>query len=115
MKSILLIDDRRDPENIRDPHTAENYFDPQKVEIARTGEIGIEKLKSQKWEILLLDHDLGSGISGMGVLNFLEVNKECMPSRIYLVTANVVSGPLMYEIIEEWHNLDLIKNHYWIR
>ena len=113
MKKILMIDDTKDPGYFRNYDTG-NLYTKDEVEICRTGEGGIVKLKEKKWDVLLLDHDLGDGITGMQVLNFLQVNKKAMPERIYLITFNTVSGPLMYDIIEKWHLEDLIKDHAWL-
>jgi hypothetical protein len=117
MKKILLIDDQRKPRFIKDPDDTENYgyYKDNQVEVAINGEIGIEKLKSQKWDLLLLDHDLGYDcLTGMGVLNFLEINREYMPKKIYLVTANYTSGALMAKIIKQWKQEGLIEDSFWI-
>jgi len=129
MKNILLIDDEREPEWIYNWNASKEELDEvypndptyreKDVEVVRTGELGIEKLKEKKWDILLLDHDLGMGINGMDVIKFLEENvidhPEYMPKKIYLVTANVVRGPIMYEIIQKWKGANVIEDTDWIR
>ena len=122
-KKVLLIDDQREPKWITNPDGEKNRsnmhpkYTDEEVHVCRTTEIGLEDLVKQKWDVLLLDHDMGPGMSGMYVLYFLmdEENAEHMPNRIYLVTANIVSGPLMYEIIRDWKREGKIEEHGWIR
>lgn len=110
---VLLIDDVRVPEWIKNPETDEKY-NPSDVEIARNGEDGIELLKKNKYETLLLDHDMGMGMTGMGVIRFLEENPEYMPPKIYLVTANIVMGPLMVEYLQRWFKDGKILAYKWM-
>lgn len=109
---VLLIDDVRNPEFIPNPHGSNN--EPYKnVTIARNAEEGIERLKEQKWDVLLLDHDMGYGKNGMDVLRFLEDpdNHKHMPKRIYLVTANVVERPKMLAMLKKFWGALLIEEY----
>lgn len=121
MKRILLIDDQREPGWIVNPDADwdsgpfEPKYKSEDVEVSRTGELGIEKLKEQKYDLLLLDHDLGSGKDGNDVLNFLIDHPEHLPEKIYLVTANIIAGPKMVEKLKDLKKEGKIKEHRWIR
>jgi len=84
---ILLIDDFR--ENI--------HAD----KIARTFEQGIECLKNEYWDLLLLDHDLcdeDPRKTGYGIMCWLEQNQNHLPGRIEFVTANPVGRKNMERV-----------------
>ena len=123
MKKILLIDDVREPQWIPDPDGDNSNFmvrpkyKAEDVEIARTAEEGIEKLKEQKWDLILLDHDMGLGKNGMDVLKFLmnPDGNQHIPKKIYLVTANVVAGPNMMSLLEAFKKEGLLEDFTWIR
>ncbi len=118
IKNVLLIDDLRWPRYIRNPDDTEHYrnYRDDEVTIARTAEEGIDLLHARTtWDVLLLDHDLGPGKDGMDVIKYLEENQRLLPSRVYLVTANSVKGPLMYEYLVRWKEAGLIQEIYWIR
>lgn len=69
---VLLIDDRR--------NMNADY-------IARTFEDGVYKLKTQKWDVLYLDHDLGKfKKSGYDVMLFLDNNREFIPKIILCIS-----------------------------
>lgn len=110
---VILIDDVRHPEWITNPETDQEY-NSLDVEIARNGEQGIELLKKKQYETLLLDHDMGVGITGMDVIKFLEENPEYLPPKIYLVTANITAGPLMLEYLKRWFKDGKILAYKWI-
>lgn len=113
---ILLIDDVREPEWVKDPDNPGEMYSQLNVTIARTAEEGIEMLKVESWVTLLLDHDLGPGKNGMDVLRFLEENFTIdSPGRIYLVTANIIEGPKMLEIIQKWQKDGRLEKVGWIR
>ena len=88
-QQILLIDDLR------------NF--PEVTQVARTYEDGIKALKSQNWDVLYLDHDLGQadGLDGTGVMNFLEENPHYLPKKIIIVSSNPVGRQRMQIIIEK--------------
>jgi hypothetical protein len=94
----LLIDDLRD-------------IDADVV--ARTFKAGIEALKSQRFDVLYLDHDLGDeGVpekTGYDVINFLEANPEYLPGKIVLVTSNPVGRQKMQVVIDKLYNKGEMK------
>lgn len=88
MKS-LLIDDMRDIDS---------------DVVARTFDAGIEALKSQTFDVLYLDHDLGDSDpnkTGYGIMKFLEENPDRMPGRIVLVTSNPVGRANMQVVVNK--------------
>lgn len=88
MKS-LLIDDMRD-------------IDADVV--ARTFDAGIEALRTQKFDVLYLDHDLGDpdpNKTGYGVMKFLEENVDRLPGKIVLVTSNPVGRANMKVVVDK--------------
>ena len=65
------------------------------IEITDSSKIAIEKLTSQKWDCLMLDHDLGNQVfvpsgdnTGYEVAKFLEEHKQFMPSNIIVHSLN---------------------------
>ena len=77
----LLIDDIR---NLSACFTARNYAE------------GLRALKREKWDHLLLDHDLGSfnesgkEFTGYDIACWLERNPEYLPKRVTVVSSNPV-------------------------
>ena len=78
--ATLLIDDQRNLPADR---------------IARTYREGIAALAEQRWDILLLDHDLGdfSGpdgreLTGYDIACWLEENPQHLPDRVEILTNN---------------------------
>lgn len=74
----LLIDDIRD-------------FGCDKT--CKTYSEGIEALKSERWDIVYLDHDLGFYLdgderTGYDILCWLEQHPEYLPKEIIIVTMN---------------------------
>ncbi len=93
----LLIDDMRDI---------------QADVIARTYDEGIDALENEgSFDILFLDHDLGcydeNGIetNGYHILCWLEENREYLPGKIVLVTANPVGRVRMIQVIKRLYGL----------
>lgn len=84
----LLIDDLRDIE----------------VEVvARTFDAGIEALKSQKFDILYLDHNLSDQDpkkTGYGIVRFLEANPQYLPAKVVLVSSDIVGRTKMKQVLE---------------
>jgi len=90
-KKVLLIDDQRN---------LGNYV------IARTYDSGIFLLQLCKWDLLLLDHDLGCfkdgrEYSGYDILCFLEEHPEHLPKEIKLVTSNGSVIKKMQQVINK--------------
>jgi hypothetical protein len=90
---ILLIDDQRD---IKANRVARNY------------DQGIAALKSEKWDILYLDHDLGDFSygddkekTGYDIMLFLEEFQEYLPGKIEIVSSNPVGRNKMQTVINK--------------
>ena len=81
----LLIDDCRDLGNL----------------IARDGETGLTilRLLKGKLEGVMLDHDLGYGISGYQVM-VTALEEDILPDRVQLVTSNPVGRIAMKQTLE---------------
>lgn len=105
---VLLIDDIRNEVfiaatyGIEVSHVAKNFTQ------------GIISLVSQKWDLLLLDHDLSSYVedvekTGYDVMLFLEKNPEYLPGEIMLVTSNPVGRDKMNVVIKILKEQGLLK------
>ena len=88
----LLIDDKK----------VSGTTMPQADKTARSLKAGLEALAEEKWELLLLDFDLGEfGETGLNVLEFLKDNPQHRPEHIWLVS-NYFEGTLqMSKYIKE--------------
>ena len=85
----LLIDDERN-------------YDADRV--ARTFEDGIKALQEERWDVVMLDHDLGDpdpAKTGYGICNWLENNPERQPDIVQLVTSNAVGRDRMKLALEK--------------
>lgn len=102
---ILLIDDIRTKQYV----SVERGIDVTHIE--RTFQSGLEALKNETWDLLVLDHDLasfdedGKEKTGLDIMNFLEEqvalgNTEVMPKEIYFITANPVGKMNMKYVLE---------------
>lgn len=87
-KRILLIDDNHDTQLIFKIYLR-NLYD---VEITETAESGIELLKRNKYDLLVLDINLPGKLDGSAVLNELRnvMNKKDFP--VLVVTAYAMKG-----------------------
>jgi CheY-like chemotaxis protein len=113
---ILLIDDAKEPQNIRNPLSPTGAaFSATDVEIARSGEEGVQCLSIKEYDVLLLDNDLGLGMQGVDVLNFLCDHPSYLPARVYLVTHNPVAGMRMMDVLKDLKAQDDIEEYGWIR
>jgi len=55
--------------------------------IARTFEDGVRKLRSEKWDLLYIDHNLGEfKKSGYDIMVFLKENKQYIPKMIICIS-----------------------------
>jgi hypothetical protein len=95
--------------------------------VARTFEKGIEYLKSQQWDLLLLDHDLGclnnkgecppptticaqyrpicESPTGYDIMLWLEQNPQHMPKKIQCISWNPVGKANIERMISQFeHN-----------
>ena len=91
MPRTLLIDDLK---NLPADRVARNYAD------------GIAALQEERWDVLLLDHDLGdfSGpegreLDGCSVMYWLEANQQHLPGEIIIVSRNPVGRDRITSVI----------------
>jgi len=90
MKILILEDNLERQEQFRKNLVGHN------IEITDSSKTAIEKLSSEKWGLLMLDHDLGGQVfvesgenTGFEVAQFLEKNKQHMPKNIIVHSLNV--------------------------
>jgi hypothetical protein len=88
---VLLIDDKRD---LKANRVARNYHQ------------GIVALKQEKWDLLLLDHDLGdfhdgTEKTGYDIMLFLEEHPQYLPGKIEIVSSNPVGRRRMQVVIDK--------------
>lgn len=119
MKKVLMIDDQKAPSWIekpqRDCEDVETFTD-EEVEIARTPERGFELLKEKgRWDLLLLDHDLGSDTTGYHILCWLEENPEYCPKEVKLITFNPSAGLKMDMCLKKMEERGNTKYLGWQR
>lgn len=93
---ILLIDDKKD-------------F-PEATAVARSFREGIEKLSTERWDVVMLDYDLGGQIGseehGMGVLEWMKEHEAHRPLTLRLVSSYGPAVLQMYKYCKE-HLLDV--------
>ncbi len=87
-KRILLIDDNYDTQLIFKIYLRNSF----ELEITDTAESGIELLKKNKYDLLILDINLPGKLDGSAVLNELRnvMNKKDFP--VLVVTAYAMKG-----------------------
>lgn len=87
-QKILLIEDNYDTQLIFKIYLRELYD----MEVAGTAEDGIEMLRNNNYDLLVLDINLPGKLDGSAVLNELrnEMNKKDFP--VLVVTAYAMSG-----------------------
>ena len=87
-QKILLIEDNYDTQLIFKIYLREFYD----MEVAGTAEEGIEMLRNNNYDLLVLDINLPGKLDGSAVLNELrnEMNKKDFP--VLVVTAYAMSG-----------------------
>ena len=87
---LLMIDDLKNLEEFYDKDKQKMF---SKIKIARTYNEGLEALKEESWDLLLLDHDLGGIKDGMDILDYLEImilsEEEKIPKKIHIITRNL--------------------------
>ncbi len=91
MKTLLIDDTKTLPAD----RIARNYAD------------GIKALHEERWDLLLLDHDLGcfdengKELTGMDILKWIAENRGYAPEKIGIVTMNIVARKQMFDFIED--------------
>lgn len=120
MKILILEDDLARQEFFK------VNLEKHNLTITDSSKVAIEKLSSEKWDILFLDHDLGGQVhvesgenTGYEVAKFLEENEKFMPPNIIVHSLNPVGAkniinalPNAFHIPFAWDkkNSDLILN-----
>ena len=77
------------------------------IEIARTYEEAIAKLKLVSYDIISLDHDLGEEKTGYDICKFIVENKIQIPT-IILHTSNPVGRFNMKQLLERYTNSNIL-------
>jgi DNA-binding response OmpR family regulator len=118
-KKILLIDDQRLPKDIATGNLDENNklerFKREDVQVARTFKEGIKELSEHRYDLLLLDHDLGDPDgNGYDVMCWLEEHSEHLPAGIKLVTANGAGGQRMLRVIQKLEEAGKTTYKGWV-
>lgn len=83
---ILLIDDRR-------------IFPCDKV--AKTYAEGLLALAETQWDVLYIDHDLGTDKTGYDILCWLEQNPQHVPKKIIVVSQNPSGRARMQLVVDK--------------
>jgi hypothetical protein len=84
------------------------------LEITKDTKYCIEMLKTQKWDYIFLDHDMGSVMeepgegTGYEVAKFIADNPQYCPTRIFLHTMNNIGASAMMLVLGRVE----IKAHY---
>ena len=91
---ILILED-----NLSRQEFFKVNLEKHNLTITDSSKVTIEKLSTEKWDILFLDHDLGGQVhvesgenTGYEVAKFLEQNKKFMPLNIIVHSLNVVGA-----------------------
>ncbi len=72
--------------------------------IANTFEKAVNKLSSQKWDIMYIDHDLGEfKKSGYDVMKFLKDNKQFAPKVIMCISLDPSKKQRIENMIKDIH------------
>lgn len=106
-KRILLVEDE---EMIRELYARQLTKAGFMVKTAADGESGLEALKTEKFDLLLLDIML-PGINGLQVLRGLRVNNP-NPNMITILLTNLGQESVIKEGFELGANAYLIKTAY---
>lgn len=98
--NVLLIDDEKTPEYIYKTYGIEIN------EWAKTYYTALRYLRREKWDLVLLDHDLGQfvnkvEITGYDILLWLENNKEFLPKRIDCISWNLAGRQRIEQKVRE--------------
>lgn len=99
---VLLIDDLRNESFINHTHKV------IVTKVARSFQEGVALLKSEKWDLVMLDHDLASfddegvELTGTHIMTFLLDNPEYRPKDILFVTNNYHGFQRMKSILERF-------------
>lgn len=87
-KRIILIEDDDINQGVISSYVEKDYY----VDIVPTGEEAIEAVKSTKYDIILLDINLGEGIDGIRTLELIREIKGYADIPAVAVTAYALPG-----------------------
>jgi CheY-like chemotaxis protein len=93
---VLLIDDKPDSK----------AFAVTVDRVARSYQEGISALQERRWDLLLLDHDLGEfdeqgkEYTGHSIATWLEENPRYLPLEVVAVSRNPIGGDRIRAAIE---------------
>lgn len=87
-KRILIVEDDKFNSDVMNRMLTQKYF----VEMANTGEVAINKIMENQFDIILLDINLGKGVTGLQVFQKVKtlINYKNIP--IIAVTAFALNG-----------------------
>ncbi|MCX7833082.1 MAG: PAS domain S-box protein [Ignavibacteria bacterium] len=85
---ILLVEDEEDCIILVEYYLSESYF----IEIAKTAKEAIEKVKSNEYDLILMDINLGKGMSGMDAVKEIRQLKGYEKIPIIAMTAFAMKG-----------------------
>src|SRR5260221_12977617 len=83
MQAVLLIEDDRAMEMAMRPELEAAGVTLEYVE---DGYAAIDRLRTRSYDAVILDLVLRTGLSGFGVLNYLEMERPALIERVFLVT-----------------------------
>ena len=102
---VLLIDDQRTKEFIK------SVYGVTVSSVAKNYQEGVDQLTNHgPWDVLLLDHDLGSfdengkELTGSSIMQFLQQNKQLLPKTVVFVTSNPAGLKHMEAILKDIEN-----------
>lgn len=87
-KKILVIEDNIESQLIYKVYLRSNYS----VEFADTGESGLELLKANRYNLLLLDINLPGQLNGEDVLKIIRNNLKIPDFPVIVITAYALKG-----------------------
>lgn len=111
---ILMIDDQKQPNFFyKFGESGDEKYQEADVVIARTYKDGMKLLQEQKWDLVLLDHDLGGAQTGYDIVNWLEANPEKCPAKVGLITFNTSAGFKMEQALLKMEERGVTKYVGW--
>lgn len=87
-KKVLVVEDEQSAVKIISRFLGDTYT----IDVAISGEDAIQKLGEHKYDVVLLDINLGKDISGIEVLNDMRSKSENLSTPAIAVTAYAVAG-----------------------
>lgn len=100
MKVLLVDDEQHRFDSIRTAFSAECP-----IFWMRTGPAGVEALRGDRYDLLLLDHDLycSSGLTGIEIANEVCRTQDPLKCKIFIHSQNSAGAQRMREILGGFH------------